>query len=126
LVETKRSRTDRCLRSSYHQLLVVAIRCLQFLFAVSSVLLVSRVILLRICATWHLGALGRVKRRSSEQVEPEERILEIAPVSIKGQLVIPLLVRRIFGIDTGDRIEFVQRGQELLLRKQRISLKPPA
>jgi AbrB family looped-hinge helix DNA binding protein len=41
-------------------------------------------------------------------------------VSSKGQLVVPSRVRNAFNIKTGDRIAFIKRGEELILRKAQI------
>jgi AbrB family looped-hinge helix DNA binding protein len=54
------------------------------------------------------------------QDQNQEEILDISPVSSKGQLVVPSRVRNTFNIKTGDRIAFIKRGEELILRKAEI------
>jgi AbrB family looped-hinge helix DNA binding protein len=69
-------------------------------------------------------ALARVRRGEGE--EADERVLDFAPVSVKGQLVIPLEVRKLFNIEQGDRVAFVKKGEELVIRKaQLVIAKPP-
>ena len=66
-------------------------------------------------------------RRGGEREDPEEQLLDFATVSVKGQLVIPGDVRKLFDINTGDRVAFVKRGSELLIRKAQLVIpKPPA
>ena len=38
-------------------------------------------------------------------------------MSSKGQLTIPVEIRRLFGLDSGVQVEFVTKKQELILRK---------
>ncbi len=67
-------------------------------------------------------------RGRQAQDQNREEILDISPVSSKGQLVVPSRVRNAFNIKTGDRIAFIKRGEELILRKAQIIItsKPPA
>ena len=37
-------------------------------------------------------------------------------VTVKGQVTIPLAIRRRFGMDVGTEVEFVVRGEEVLVR----------
>jgi AbrB family looped-hinge helix DNA binding protein len=59
-------------------------------------------------------------RGRQAQDQNREEILDISPVSSKGQLVVPSRVRNAFNIKTGDRIAFIKRGDELILRKAQI------
>ncbi len=67
-------------------------------------------------------------RGRQAQDQNREEILDISPVSSKGQLVVPSRVRNAFNIKTGDRIAFIKKGEELILRKAQIIItsKPPA
>lgn len=68
--------------------------------------------------------MGKAKRDESD--ESTERVLDFAPVSVKGQLVIPFDVRKLFNIEPGDRVAFVKKGEELVLRKAQLVISKPA
>jgi len=47
----------------------------------------------------------------------EERIIDVGKVSTKNQVTIPKAVRDRFGIKVGDRLLFIEKKGELVLRK---------
>ena len=42
--------------------------------------------------------------------------MEMATVTSKGQLVIPIRIRRRYGIKAGTRVRFLERGQEIVIQ----------
>lgn len=42
--------------------------------------------------------------------------MEMATVTSKGQLVIPIRLRRRYGIKAGTKIRFIERGKEIVLQ----------
>ena len=48
--------------------------------------------------------------------QPVEVAMEVSSVTSKGQIVIPVRVRRRHGIKTGTKVCFVEKGDEIVLR----------
>lgn len=52
--------------------------------------------------------------------------MEIAKLTTKGQLTLPITIRRQLGLDTGDKIAFMEKdGEILLINLDRISIGSP-
>lgn len=52
--------------------------------------------------------------------------MEIAKLTTKGQLTLPITIRRQLGLDTGDKIAFMEKdGEILLVNLERISVGLP-
>ncbi len=65
-------------------------------------------------------------RKGSDPESKLEELLDMAKVTSKGQVVIPQEARKAFGISTGDRVLFIKKGNELVIRKaQLVTAKPP-
>jgi len=47
----------------------------------------------------------------------EQKILDIAKLSKKSQITIPKIVRMKLGLDPGDRVVFVEKDGEIIVRK---------
>ena len=47
-------------------------------------------------------------------------IMDVAPVGEKGQVTIPRLVRDLLEVKPGDRIAFVNKDNEIVLRKSKM------
>ncbi len=48
-----------------------------------------------------------------------EEVLGITKITAMGQVTVPIDVRREFNFNLGDRLVFVKRGAELLVRKSK-------
>jgi antitoxin PrlF len=44
-------------------------------------------------------------------------VVDVSPVSEKGQVTIPKQVRNLLGVKPGDRIVFVSKGTDVIVRK---------
>lgn len=50
-------------------------------------------------------------------------VVDIAPVGEKGQVTIPRQVRNLLEVKPGDRIVFISRDREIVMRKSKINKK---
>lgn len=65
-------------------------------------------------------------RKASGPGPKREELLDMAKVTSKGQVVIPLEARRAFNINPGDRVLFIRKDGELIVRKaQLVTVQPP-
>ncbi len=51
--------------------------------------------------------------------DPREEVLGTSKITAMGQVTVPIDVRREFNFNLGDRLVFVKRGAELLVRKSK-------
>lgn len=58
-------------------------------------------------------------RSKESSKDPGEEVLGVSKITVKGQVTVPIDVRQEFSLDLGDRLVFVKRGAELLVRKSK-------
>ena len=51
--------------------------------------------------------------------EQKEEILGISKITSKGQITVPQDVREAFGFEVGERLVFLRRGDQLIVRKSK-------
>ncbi len=51
--------------------------------------------------------------------EPREEVLGVGKITAKGQITVPIDVRTEFSFNLGDRLLFVKRGEELVVKKSK-------
>ncbi len=50
---------------------------------------------------------------------PGEEVLGVGKITAKGQITVPIDVRTEFRFNLGDRLIFIKRGNELIVRKSK-------
>jgi len=58
-----------------------------------------------------------MKAKGTARDPQQEGVFEVAKLTSKGQVTIPLDVRKSLGVDRGDRILFIRRAGEVIVKK---------